>query len=77
MTKREISDRIIQIAFDATGAELSENETLKESGLDSLSLVTVIAELEERFGFAFTESELNPEELQTLTDLVRITENHL
>lgn len=77
MTKKEIIEQIVRIAFDVTGAELSETETLKECGLDSLSLVAVIAETEERFGISYTESELNPEDLQNLADLVRITERHV
>lgn len=77
MTKKEIAEAITQVALDTTGAELNDVETLKACGLDSLSLVAVIAELEEKFGFSFTESELDPENLQMLADLVRITENHV
>ncbi len=77
MTKKEITEQIVQIAFNVTGAELAETETLKECGLDSLSLVALIAELEERFGISYAASELNPEDLQNLFDLVRITEKHV
>ena len=56
MTKKEIAEAITQVALEATGAELNDVETLKACGLDSLSLVAVIAELEEKFGFSFTES---------------------
>lgn len=77
MTKNEIAEKIKQVAFEMTGAELNDCDTLKECGLDSLSLVAVIAESEERFGISYTDSELDPENLQTLADLVRITENHL
>ena len=77
MTKKEIAEKIKQIASDVTGAELNDSDTLKACGLDSLSLVAVIAESEERFAISFTDSELDPAKLQTLADLVRITENHL
>lgn len=77
MTKWEIEKLITKIALDVAGVELNETETLKESGLDSLSLVAVIAETENRLKFSYTDSELDPENLQTLSDLVRITENHI
>ncbi len=77
MTKQEIAETIQQIAFEVAGAELNDGETLKECGLDSLSLVAVIAETEERLGFSYSESELNPDDLRMLSDLVRITEQHV
>lgn len=77
MTEHKLTEKISKIAAEVTGASLSETETLKESGLDSLSLVALIAEIEERFGFAFTDSELDPEKLQTLADLVAVTGKHI
>lgn len=77
MTSKEIARQIVQIAFEVTGAELNETDTLKECGLDSLSLVAVIAEMEERFAVVFTETQLDPADLQTLAGLVRIAEQHV
>lgn len=77
MTKKEIAEKITETAYDISGAELNETEELKESGLDSLSLVALIAEIEERFGFTFSDDDLQPENLKTLSDLVRITEKNL
>ncbi len=77
MKNHELTEQIAKIAAAVTGTSLSETETLKESGLDSLSLVALIAEIEERFGFAFTDSELDPEKLQTLADLVAVTGKHI
>ena len=77
MTSKEICEIIIQIAYDVTGVMLTENESLKESGLDSLSLVALIAEIEERFGFAFDDDDLQPETLLMLSDIVQITEKHI
>lgn len=75
--KRNLGHEIVQIARDSIGVELSVNESLKESGLDSLSLVSVIASIEEKYGIAFSDDDLNPAALTELSDLVRITELHL
>lgn len=77
MTKREIVQQIKDIAYDIAGAELDENEPLKESGLDSLSLVAVVAAIEEKFGFAFSDDDLQPENLRMLADLVNISAKYL
>lgn len=74
---RSTNEIIRQIAYQTTGAELSDGETLQESGLDSLSLVTVIAEIEDRWKISFSDGDLDPEQLLTLADLVRITEKYL
>ncbi len=73
MRKEDMAEKIRGIARETTGAELKAGETLKESGLDSLSLVCVIAGIEERFGFFFEEDDLQPEKLLTLEDLTKLT----
>ena len=77
MTRRELMERICEITREATGAALSETESLKESGLDSLALVTVIAGIEERVGFFFRDDDLDPERLTTLEALAEITEKYI
>ena len=77
MKDKSIAQKITQMAFEITGAELNDEEELKESGLDSLSLVAVIAAMEEEFGISFSDDDLDPENLNTLADLVRITERYL
>lgn len=77
MTSKEVLEKIVQIAYEVTGAEITESESLKESGLDSLSLVALVAEIEGRFGFSFDDDDLQPENLLLLSDIVRITERHL
>lgn len=54
-----------------------DTEELKESGLDSLSLVSVIAGIEEQFGFFFEADDLQPDKLLTLKDLVELTEKYI
>lgn len=77
MPKERIEERIAEIALAMTGAELKGDCPLKESGLDSLSLVTVITGIEETFGFFFSDDDLDPERLITLNDLVTLTEKYL
>ena len=50
---------------------------MKESGLDSLSLVAVVAAIEEKFGFTFSDDDLQPENLRMLADLVNISAKYL
>mgnify|MGYP003224757388 CR=1 FL=1 len=77
MERKEIKNRIIALAYEALGTEIAETESLKESGVDSLSLVAVAVGIEEDFGFTFCEDDLQPEKLQTLSDLVAITEKYV
>ncbi len=77
MERKEIKNRIIALAYEALGTEIAETESLKESGVDSLSLVAIVVGIEEKFGFTFCEDDLQPEKLQTLSDLVVITEKYV
>lgn len=72
-----LEEKIIQIAKEETGVELSRSESLKESGLDSLSLVELVISIEAAFGFSFSEDDLQPESIETLADLIKITEKYL
>ncbi len=77
MTREEIKRSVKELAQNVLGAELSEEENLAESGVDSLSLVVLISEIENEFHICFEADDLQPEELTTLSDLVRITEKRL
>ena len=77
MTNNEISEKIVQIEIETIGVALNENESLKESGLDSLALVTLVASIEDEFGFQFDDDDLQPNNLQMLSDVVRITEKYV
>ena len=75
--KNEIKEFIRTFAEEELGADLSEDVDFKESGLDSLSLVVLIAALEDKFAFRFGEDVLQPELLTTLDRLAEITEKHI
>lgn len=77
MKKEEIKGKIIGLAREELGVELSDETPLKESGLDSLSLVTLITVIEEFFLFAFEDDDLQPDKLLTLDDLATLTGRYL
>lgn len=77
MGDNRLKEKIIALALDTTGAELSEEESLKESGIDSLTLVALVVAIEEEFGFSFSDDDLQPENLQTLAALISLTEKYL
>ena len=77
MNREEIKEKIIKVAEETIGAYLEEDEPLMESGVDSLSLVTLVVSIEEAFGVAFLDDDLQPENLRTLSSLISLTEKYL
>ena len=77
MGDNRLKEKIIALALDTTGAELCEAESLKERGIDSLTLVALVVAIEEEFGFSFSDDDLQPENLQTLAALISLTEKYL
>lgn len=77
MNREEIKERIVKIAEETIGAYLEEDEPLMESGVDSLSLVTLVVSIEEAFGVAFLDDDLQPKNLRTLSSLISLTEKYL
>lgn len=60
------------------GDSVSLNQELKtDIGLDSLSLVSVIVSLEEKFGIEFNESDLDPGKMIRVQDLVELVEKSI
>ena len=77
MNREEIKEKIVKIAEETIGANLEECESLLESGVDSLSLVSLVISIEEVFGIAFLDDDLQPENLRTLSSLISLTEKYL
>ena len=77
MNREVIKEKIVKIAEETIGAYLEEDEPLMESGVDSLSLVTLVVSIEEAFGVAFLDDDLQPENLRTLSSLISLTEKYL
>ncbi len=77
MTNNELKCKIVDIASEQIGVELTDDIDLKSSGLDSLSLVILIAGMEEAFGITFDDDDLQPENLVALADLVALAGKYL
>ncbi len=77
MDRENIKEKIIKAAKDTIGAELDENESLIESGVDSLALVSLIVSIEYAFDVEFSDDDLQPENLQTLSSLIELVERYL
>ncbi|MGN1100015.1 MAG: acyl carrier protein [Christensenellales bacterium] len=77
MSREEIKKKLEDISQKTIGVSLCEDESLKESGVDSLSLVTIIVSVEEEFGITFSDDDLQPENLKSLLGLVELTEKYL
>ena len=71
--------KVKEVIGNVCGAqEIKEDDLLKEElGVDSLALVEVVAELEDKFSVEFDMGSLNPDELMTVADLVSLVENAL
>lgn len=70
---------IKEIISDISGVnEISLNDELQNDiGLDSLGLVTLLIELEKRFGIELNESDLNPFELTNVFDVVGLVNKYM
>ena len=77
MDRENIKEKIIKAAKETIGADLDENESLIESGVDSLALVSLIVSIEYAFDVEFSDDDLQPENLQTLSSLIELTERHI
>ena len=76
MTKEEVKNKILGFIEAVENIETeSEFQSLRESGLDSLGLVSVIVSIEQEFGIEFLPDDLEP--IDTLDGLIRLTEKYL
>lgn len=77
MDREDIKGKIIKAAKDTIGVELDENESLIESGVDSLALVSLIVSIEYAFNVEFSDDDLQPENLKTVSSLIELVEKYL
>lgn len=70
----DIFRNVEEVINDAVGGDsiTAEQELKADIGLDSLSLVAVIVGLEEKFGIEFDESDLDPNKIIRVQDLVEL-----
>ena len=72
-----MEEKLIKIASNILGYDIDINDNLKESGMDSLSIVTLIVDIEEEFNITFNDSDLEPSNLTTLNDIKKVMEKYL
>lgn len=77
MDREDIKKEIIKAAKETIGADLDEKESLMESGVDSLALVSLIVSIEYVFDVEFSDDDLQPENLRTLSSLIELTEKYI
>ena len=75
----EIFEKISKILSELSGIkDIKPEDDLKEDlALDSLSMVTLLLEIEETFEIELDESDMNPFDLNTVEDAVKLTEKYL
>lgn len=72
-----MEENLIKIASNILGFEIGIHDNLKESGMDSLSIVSLIVDIEEAFNIIFNDSDLDPINLKSLNDIKNILEKYL
>ena len=75
----EIFEKISKILSELSGIEeiKPENDLKEDLALDSLSMITLLLEIEETFEIELDESDMNPLDLNTVEDAVKLTEKYL
>lgn len=75
----QIFEKISEILCELSGIkDIKPEDDLKEDlALDSLSMVTLLLEIEETFEIELDESDMNPFDLNTVEDAVKLTEKYL
>ena len=72
-------NKVFEILRDLSGTEkISENDRLSEDiGLDSLGMVSMLLCIEEKFNILLDESDMNPMDLKTVSDVISMTEKYI
>ncbi len=73
-----IQNKVKKIIKNLCGAEkVHVKETLiGDLAMDSLSMVTLLVELEDSFKITFTESDMNPFDLTTVADVIALVQKY-
>ena len=73
-----MKERVFKVLGELSGAEkiTTKSNLQQDLGLDSLKMVTLLLELEEEFGFELEESDMNPFELKTVKDVIKLVEKY-
>lgn len=75
----KIEERIKDILSELSGEKSIETKArLQEDlSLDSLSMVTMLVEIEDSFSIELDEKDMNPFDLITVADVIKLTEGYI
>ncbi len=67
-----VEEKVKDILFELSGMEITENDAMlqEELGMDSISMVTMLVEIEEIFDIELDESDMNPFDLTTVQNVI-------
>lgn len=73
-----INDKVIEILAELSGTEniSLENHLQNDLGLDSMLMVTLLLDIEEKFEIELNESDMNPFDLNTVQDVIALVEKY-
>ena len=73
-----IKERVIRILQKLSGLDdICEQDTLQGNiALDSLSMVTLLINVEDEFGITLNESDMNPFDLRTVADIIALVKKY-
>ncbi len=74
-----ITNRVLIILKKLSGLDdiLIEDNLQNDLGLDSITMVTLLLEIEEEFRITLDESDMNPFDLTTVADVVVLVEKYV
>lgn len=74
----EVFEKISGILSELSGIkEIKPEDNLKEDlALDSISMVALLIEIEDEFGIQLDESDMNPFDLNTVEDAVKLVKKY-
>ena len=75
----EIEERVKNILSDLSGEkDIQNNARLQDDlSLDSLSLVTLLIEIEDEFSIELDEKDMNPFDLNNAEDVIKLAERYV
>ncbi len=74
----KISEQVKSLIKEISGVDkINIKKKLQDDlGIDSLGLITLLVEIEERFGFELEEADMDPFALQTVSDVIKLVEKY-
>lgn len=71
MEIEQICSKVRKIIKEQINVDLKDNDLLLENGVDSISLINIVVELENNFDIEFEPEMLNYKTLKSITDIAK------